>query len=125
MKVKQLSGLEEEVMNIIWGLNECSIHEIKSKLDKNKKLAYTTIATIAQRLNDKGMLRRKNKGKAINYSPKVTKEVYSKDIAKSFINKMQSSFGDVALASFAQSLENLSKDKREYLIKLLEENENH
>lgn len=112
-------------MNIIWGLNECSIHEIKSKLDKNKKLAYTTIATIAQRLNDKGMLRRKNKGKAINYSPKVTKEVYSKDIAKSFINKMQSSFGDVALASFAQSLENLSKDKREYLIKLLEENENH
>lgn len=124
MKVKELSELEEAVMGIIWRLEECSVREIKGELDHSKKLAYTTIATIVQRLQKKGMLTRTNRGSFIVYAPKVSKEIYSKSLAASFIDHFHHSFGDIALVSFAESLENLSKDKRSFLLKLLEEHEN-
>lgn len=120
MKVKQLSDLEQEAMNIVWECQECAIREVRSRL--KKKLAYTTVATILQRLDDKGFVSRKESGIFLIYSPKVTKERYSKNLAKSFVSKFFNSFGDAAMASFVDSLDNLPKKKRDYLLRLLGEN---
>lgn len=123
MKVKQLSELEQEAMNIVWECKECSIREIRARL--KKRLAYTTVATILQRLDDKGFVSRKESGIFLIYSAKVTKERYIKNLAKSFVGKFFNSFGDTAMASFVDSLDNLPKKKRDYLLRLLgESNEN-
>lgn len=119
-----LSKLEENIMDIIWELKKCPIREIKNKLDRTRKLAYTTVATIVQRLEKKGVLSRTKQGCEICYCPKITKEEYSKGIASSFVKKMQDSFGNIALVSFAESLGTLPKEKKDYFIKLLEEHEN-
>ena len=121
MKPKQLSELEQEVMNIVWELDECSVREVLEKINKNKQLAYTTVATVLQRLCEKGLVVRKAEGVAFIYSPKLSKETYSKNLAQSFINKFFNSFGDVGLASFAQSIDKLPKNKKDYLLELLEE----
>lgn len=119
MKNTSLGRLEQQVMDIVWNYQECSVREVLSEISKNRKLAYTTIATILQRLNDKGMVERKVEGLSYIYSPALSKKSYSKKIAKSFIKKFVHSFGDIAIASFAQSIESLPKEKRKYFLKLL------
>lgn len=125
MQQRVSSPLEQEVMNIVWELKECSIRAIVEKLNQEKKLAYTTVATLLQRLFEKGLVNRISQGAVLSYTPKVSKEMYCKKLAKSFIQTFMSSFGEVAIVSFAESIEKLPKDKKDYLLRLLEEqNEN-
>lgn len=112
-------------MNIVWECRGCLIRDVLERLNKRKKLAYTTVATILQRLYKKGLVTRSDKDFAIRYCPKVSKEDYSKRMAKTFIAKFFSSFGDAAIASFAESIETIPKEKKDYFLKLLEKhNEN-
>lgn len=118
-----MGQLEQQVMDILWEKKKCSAREILTNLETEKKLAYTTIATILQRLYAKGLLARKESAKGHLYSPKVSKENYSKNIARSFLEKFIHSFGDTAIASFADSIDNLPEQKRNYFLKMLEEND--
>lgn len=122
---KSISPLEREVMNVVWDLKECSIRDVMGKLNQEKKLAYTTVATLLQRLFEKGLVNRISHGTVLSYTPKVSKEMYGKKMAKSFIQTLMSSFGETAIVSFAESIEKLPKDKKDYLLQLLEkQNEN-
>lgn len=119
MPQKNLSPLEQEVMNVVWDAKPCSVRDVQNKL-QNKKLAYTTVATILQRLVDKELVVKKQETGSLKFVPKVSKTVYSKNIARDFLKQFLNSFGDSAIASFAESIESLPKQKREYFIKLLE-----
>ncbi len=116
-----MSELEREVMNVVWEQEQCSVRDVMNRLGQSKQLAYTTVATIFQRLYNKGLVTRKGEGVAYLYSPKLTKEIYSKTLAKSFVNRFFNAFGDMAIASFAESIDSLPKKKKEYLLELLEE----
>lgn len=120
MKTKPLGELEKQIMDIVWELNGCSTREVLTKLKKNRKLAYTTVATILHRLYDKGLLARKEKRIGYVYSPKLSKERYGKNIARVFLSKFIDSFGDTAIASFAESIDKLPEEKRKNLLELIE-----
>jgi predicted transcriptional regulator len=121
MKQKQLSGLEQQVMHIIWQNKTCSVRDVLGKLQK--KYAYTTVATILQRLNAKGLVNKKTQKEGHVYSARISKESYSKTIAQSFLKKFVDSFGDTAVASFAESIDNLPSKKRKYFLSILEEHD--
>ncbi len=125
MKPKALSEFEQEVMNIVWECGDCSVRDVLERISKEKELAYTTIATILQRLYEKGLVIRKDNNFIVHYTPKVTKTEYGKTVAGSFFANFFDSFGDTAIASFAQSIEELPKEKKDYFLRLLEKhNEN-
>ena len=123
MKSRSLGNLEQEVMDVIWKYKKCSVRDVLNHLRKNKRYAYTTIATILKRLHEKGLVTKKIEDEGHIYSPKVTKELYIKNVAQSFLKRFINSFGDTAIASFAESIDKLPEDKRKYFLKLLEENE--
>ena len=116
---KSMSKLEQEVMAIIWKCKSCSVRDVMAKL-ANTKLAYTTVATILQRLYKKGIVARKGLGVSFVYLPKVTKETYARKIAQVFIKSFYSAFSDTAIVSFAESIETLPKEKKSYFLKLLQ-----
>ena len=123
MKPRSLGNLEQEVMDVIWKYKKCSVRDVLLQLSKSKKYAYTTIATILKRLNEKGLVTKIKVGESHIYSPKLTRESYTKNVAQAFLKRFINSFGDTAVASFAQSIDQLPKDKRKYFLKLLENNE--
>ena len=123
MKIKPLGNLEEEIMNIVWELGTCSVRDVFEKISQTKQLAQTTVATILQRLYYKGLTKRIEKNSFIFYGPKLSKKAYSKDIAQSFFSRFIDSFGETAIASFAESVDQLPKDKREYFLKLLNQHD--
>lgn len=123
MKTASLGELEKQIMDIVWECDRCSGRDVLTKLEQEKKLAYTTVATILQRLFDKGFLNRKEEKSGYIYSPKLTREKYSKSIAQSFLKHFIDSFGDTAIASFADSIDKLPIKKRDYFLKLLEDDD--
>ncbi|OQY66070.1 hypothetical protein B6D29_03300 [Microgenomates bacterium UTCPR1] len=120
MTKQTMSKLEQEVMNIVWSLEQCTVRDVLVKL-KSKKLAYTTISTVLTRLHEKGMLEKLGKDFAIIYKPKLQKKEYGKKLTSLFMKTFFTNFGNVAASSFAESIEELPKDKKEYLLKLLKE----
>ncbi|PIX68729.1 hypothetical protein COZ40_01745 [Candidatus Roizmanbacteria bacterium CG_4_10_14_3_um_filter_39_13] len=120
MVQKSMSKLEQEVMAIIWKCKSCSVRDVMAKLS-NTRLAYTTVATILQRLYKKGIVARKGQGVSFIYLPKVTKETYAKKLAQLFVKNFYSAFNDTAIVSFAESIETLPKAKKSYFLKLLQD----
>lgn len=121
MKAASLGDLEKQIMDIVWESKHCSARDVLTKLQKNRKLAYTTVATILQRLYDKRLISRKEEKAVHIYSPRVSKESYSRNIAQTFLKKFINSFGDTAIASFAESIDKLPDKKRKYFLELLGE----
>lgn len=120
MRPKTLGKLEQSVMEIVWKGKKSAVRDILLELKKKKSIAYTTVATILQRLFNKGLVGRKTEKNGYRYYPKVSRESYVKLLTKSFVKKLEQSFGNLAISSFAESIENLPKEKKQYLLKILE-----
>lgn len=124
MKSVSLGNLEQEIMEVVWGKKGCLIKDVQTELKrKSHSLAYTTVATILQRLYAKGLVKRTAEGKSYHYHSKISKTSFSKTMARSFISRFVRSFGDVAIASFADSIDTLPKEKKAYFLKLLKQYE--
>lgn len=120
MKAKTLSELEQEIMSVVWALGKCTIREVVEETNKTKKLAYTTIATILERLHEKGLLKKDTSAFTVVFTPKQSKEEFGQKMAQSLLEKFFGTFGDAAITSFAQSIDDLPKEKKEHLLKLLQ-----
>ena len=121
MKTKSLGELEQQIMDILWECKSCSARDVLIILEKDRKLAYTTIATILQRLYEKKLVKRTEDKSGYIYSPKLSKESYSRNVAQSFLKKFIASFGNTAIASFAESIDKLPDQKRKYFLEILNE----
>ena len=121
MKTKQHGELEMEVMDILWNSGHGTVNDVLNIIGKNRQIAYTTVATIMQRLFDKGLLTRKQEKSYYVYLPQLSKADYSKKIIKNFLHNITHTFGHGALTSFAESIDSLPKKKKQDLLKLLQE----
>ncbi|MBL4939926.1 MAG: BlaI/MecI/CopY family transcriptional regulator [Lutibacter sp.] len=73
---KQLTKAEEQLMHILWELNEASVKEIIEKLPSPKP-AYNTVSTIIRILETKNFVSHKAKGRGHIYFPLIKKTDYS------------------------------------------------
>ncbi|MFA5894780.1 MAG: BlaI/MecI/CopY family transcriptional regulator [Candidatus Shapirobacteria bacterium] len=113
--------LETSVMEIVWNKKRCSPREVLVEL-KNK-YALTTISTVLERLYLKKILVKNKIDGKVTFSPKISQEAYSDSVVKQFMNKAMTSFGDIAVSSFAKGVEQLPDNKRKELVELLKKYE--
>lgn len=69
-----LGHLQRAVLEIVWQLGEATVHQVREKLTRSRKLAYTTILTAMQNLEKAGWLRHKTQGKSYLYLPARTRQ---------------------------------------------------
>lgn len=74
-----LGPLEEDVMDVVWGLGSANVREVTARMERN--LAYTTVMTTLDRLFKKGMLDREMTDRAFVYRSKITREEYDRQRA--------------------------------------------
>jgi len=122
MNHKNLGELERKVMDVLWRREQMSTREVTTQLQKNSDIAYTTIATILDRLHEKELVNRVKNGKSYTYEAAVAKEDYISNLSASFLDGLFTSFGERAIPNFVQGIEKLSAAKKK---KLLEELEKH
>ena len=119
----RLSEFELDVMTHFWSDRELSAPELFERIGSERGVAYSTVKTIIDRLEQKGAIERvANRGRTIVYSPTIKRERVRKPLVKVFLRRF---FGDDLRPLFAQLLqdEKLSGEDLEYLRKLVAEAE--
>lgn len=122
--MKELTKAEEQIMQVLWELNQGFVKDIIEKLPAPKP-AYNTVSTIVRILQDKGFVGHKNFGKSHCYYPLIAKDTYTKKFLKNFIgNYFENSFA--GMVSFFAKEEKLDLKELEDILKrarLAQENE--
>lgn len=119
MTAPAASKLENEVLSVLWNCQKCSVKDVKQQL--TRPLAYTTVATLLERLYKKNLVNRQKLNSVLVYSPKVTRANYSSNLIQNFFRQILNNFGNTAITSFADSIDKLPKEQRQKLLKLLEQ----
>ncbi|MHC4266626.1 MAG: BlaI/MecI/CopY family transcriptional regulator [Planctomycetota bacterium] len=109
-----LGHLQRAAMEIVWELGEASVHEVRNRMKREKKLAYTTVLTAMQKLEKAGWLQHKNKGKVYIYFPTRSREEAGARSVRKFIERM---FEGDAVLMFQHLMEE-DKLKEEELVEL-------
>ncbi len=75
-KIKSLTKAEEQVMQILWNLNEGLVKDIVDKFEEPRP-AYTTVATVLTVLEKKGFVACRKIGNVKLFSPEISKREYT------------------------------------------------
>ena len=82
---KQLTKAEEQIMQVLWKLEEASVKEIIEKLSEPKP-AYNTVSTIIRILETKEFVGHKSIGRGYVYFPLVLKPEYTNQSLHKLMN---------------------------------------
>jgi predicted transcriptional regulator len=74
--MKELTKAEEQVMQILWDLDQAFVKEIIDRFP-DPKPAYNTVSTIVRILEKKGFVDHEAYGKTHQYHPLISKADYS------------------------------------------------
>ncbi len=74
--MKQLTKAEEDIMQILWDLEEANVASIIDELPEPKP-AYNTVSTIVRILESKDFVAYRKEGRGHVYYPKLKKTDYS------------------------------------------------
>ena len=119
---KVLGELESEIMTISWAQKSpVSVKIVCEILQRKRKIAYTTVMTVMGRLVIKGLLKKTVSGKAYTYQAALSKDKFLAKTSRQIIKNFISSFGDMAVAHFAQEIEKIPEDKRKKLLEMLKD----
>jgi len=88
--MKELTRVEEQIMQILWKLDRAFVKDILNDLPEPKP-AYNTVSTIIRILEKKGVVSHKAFGNSHEYFALITKDEYKKKYFKSFLTRY---FGD-------------------------------
>jgi predicted transcriptional regulator len=72
--ILDLAPLELECLSVLWPLGEGTVRDIHRALAEYRPRAYTTVMTIMDRLEQKGIVARRKMGRAFLYQPKLSAE---------------------------------------------------
>lgn len=117
--MKELTRAEEQIMHILWEINQGFIKDILEKTDEPKP-AYNTVSTIVRILEKKGFIGYKAYGKTHEYYPLISKETYKKELMGNVVkNYFSNSFKQ--LVSFFANDKQMSLKELEEIQTILEE----
>jgi BlaI family penicillinase repressor len=116
--IKELTKAEEQVMRILWQLNEAIVKDVVEQMPEPKP-AYNTVSTVIRVLEGKGFIDHKAYGNSYVYFPIISEEDYKKFAFDKIMNNYFSNSYE-SLVSFLVNEKNMSVNELEELTKLAE-----
>ena len=111
----QLTKAEEQIMQILWSLEQGTVQDILQGFAESKP-ARTTIATVLNILETKKFVGHRSEGRTNIYHPLVLKDDYSKNQLSGFIkNYFDGSFS--SMVSFFAKENNISIEEMDAVLK--------
>lgn len=122
MEIKELTRAEEQLMQVLWDLEQAFVKEVIEQLPEPKP-AYNTVSTIIRILETKGFVSHTAFGKSHQYHPIISKEEYKsfatdKLMNGYFENSVESMF------SFFVKKEKIDLAEADEIMKLIEKLKN-
>jgi len=87
-KLPALSPSETEILRLVWQLNKATVQDVCDKLPAKRKIAYATVQTLLRRLEKKGYLKHRIRGKAHVFFAAVKSENVIKRSVNDFLDRL-------------------------------------
>ncbi|MGQ8875502.1 BlaI/MecI/CopY family transcriptional regulator [Paenibacillus sp. TSA_86.1] len=97
--------LEAKIMDILWARPGSSIREVQTALEQDKDVNFNTVMTVMNRLVDKGLLGKTQKGRTSLYQPVQSREEFMNDQSKELSQELVDEFGTLALNHMLDALD--------------------
>jgi len=116
-----MGPLETEIMELLWKKSPSSVRDIYERLLDDRRIAYTTVMTVLNRLFEKGLLERSQEGRAYLYSPVQTREEYCSETIRTVVQGLLSGFGEPVLHHFVDTVNEHDDAELDELVRIIEE----
>lgn len=87
-KLRAMSPTETEILRLVWELNEATVQQIRDQLPSDRSLAYNTVQTLLCRLEQKGYLKHRLKGRAHVFSALAKPREVIKTTVRDFLGRL-------------------------------------
>jgi predicted transcriptional regulator len=88
MKPVKPSDLEMQILSVLWDRGASTAREMLEAMPDGKKRAYTSILSVMQVMEKKGLLKHRNRGVAHVYSPAVSKRKIIQPFMRKILNEV-------------------------------------
>lgn len=90
----RLGDLQLRIMKVLWELGPTTVATVQQRLGGDQ-LAYTTVATMLRKMEDRGLVRHGEEGRRFIYEPAVSAEAVTQCMADDLVNRLfQGSLAD-------------------------------
>lgn len=73
-ETRDLPPSEFEIMRVVWEKGSATVRDVHDELSRNRKLAYTSVSSLLNRLKDKGYVEVVEQDTAYVYRPLVSQD---------------------------------------------------
>jgi BlaI family penicillinase repressor len=87
-KSDTLTGVELEIMKVIWPLGRATVREVHDDLKRRRAIAYTTVQTMMNVLETKGHLKKQQGEKAQTYVPVRRQQQVVRSMVREFVDRV-------------------------------------
>ena len=87
-QLQAMSPAETEILRLNWQLGEATVQQICDQLPHKRNIGYKTVQTLLRRLENKGYIKHKKKGKAFIFYPAVKREDVVKRTVVDFLDRL-------------------------------------
>ncbi len=87
-KLPALSPAETEILRLVWQLDKATVQDVCNKLPAKRKIAYATVQTLLRRLEKKGYIKHRIRGKAHVFFAAVKSENVIKRSVNDFLDRL-------------------------------------
>ena len=114
-----LSPAETEILRIVWDLDSATVQDVCNALPRHRTIAYATVQTLLRRLEKKGYLTHKARGKAHVFRPRIKQKDVIGSAVQSFVDRL---FGGdaVPLVQYLAENKDITGDDIRRLQKILD-----
>lgn len=118
MAKRIFTNRELDVMSILWRSGSATVNEVREQLGDD--LAYTSVLSALQTLEDKGYVTHEAEGRAYRYVPLVEPEEAGRNALSRILDKVFHGSAESLLAQLVEE-RNLSREELERMRGLLED----
>jgi BlaI family penicillinase repressor len=118
----KLTDAELEIMQVVWQLDGGTVRQVHQRLNQRRRLAYTTVMTMMNILEEKGHLTRRKEGRAYRYQPVRPKSQVIAGMVDDFVGRVLEGSAAPLVVSLVKD-HKISKKDLEDIARLIEDAE--
>lgn len=117
---RKLGDLQLRIMKVLWTRTRATVGQVQEDLNRSKKLAYTTVATMLRKMEAKGLVQHVEEGRTYVYEAAYEEASVSRNLADDLVEKLFE--GRLSgLVSHFLSTRDISDEELEQLDRLVQE----
>ena len=121
-KSRTLTEQELEIMKVIWELQTATVRDVYEALLRRRKIAYTTVMTMMNILEEKGYLKKRAEDKAHVYRPAQPKAKVIRAMVQEFVERVFNGSAEPLLVQLVKDRQ-LSREELEKIARAIKESE--